>query len=394
MNGFQKTIAAVLLAAVLLFMIYLPKCAGKMLERDQYREWLEPEEEEFSGVINVWHVVRFKPYMGSVGAWLKKIADRAERRHFGVYFEVESISETEAEAKLQNGEFPDVISFPAGFLNGRELRIMNGTEIFGIDGTAVDFGDGYGVGELPAGFDGCRIVQLSDLHGKYFGKGNERLYSAVKAAQPEYIFVTGDLVDRKTENPTVYAGEVGAALSAIAPTYYVTGNHEWGHGTKVVEEIKRTLRESGVTVLSNEFVPLTRNGDSIVLAGIDDPNGYADQETPQQLAQEVYAKYGDPFWLLLAHRNNNFNGYYCRLGADLTFSGHAHGGIWRLPFTDGLVDTTLTLFPSFTSGFYHCTDENCEGAMVFVNRGLGNSPRVIPRILNRPQVAVITLERG
>ena len=82
------------LAAVLLFMIYLPKCAGKMLERDQYREWLEPEEEEFSGVINVWHVVGFKPYMGSVGAWLKKIADRAERRHFGVYFEVESISES------------------------------------------------------------------------------------------------------------------------------------------------------------------------------------------------------------------------------------------------------------------------------------------------------------
>ena len=206
--------------------------------------------------------------------------------------------------------------------------------------------------------------------------------------------MTGDLVDRGTEEPNAYAAEVGAALSAIAPTYYVTGNHEWGHGTAAVRALKSTLRESGVTVLSNEFVPLTRNGDTIVLAGIDDPNGYADQETPQQLAQEVYAKYGDPFWLLLAHRNNNFNGYYCRLGADLTFSGHAHGGIWRLPFTDGLVDTTLTLFPSFTSGFYHCTDENCEGAMVFVNRGLGNSPKIVPRILNRPQVAVITLERG
>ena len=182
---------------------------------------------------------------------------------------------------------------------------------------------------LPAGFDGCRIVQLSDLHGKYFGEGNERLYAAVRAARPEYIFVTGDLVDRKTEEPAVYAGEVGAALSAIAPTYYVTGNHEWGHGTKVVEEIKRTLRESGVTVLSNEFVPLTRSGERIVLAGIDDPNGYADQKTPQELAQEVYDAYSDPFWLLLAHRNNNFNGYYCRLGADLTFSGHAHGEIGR-----------------------------------------------------------------
>ena len=247
---------------------------------------------------------------------------------------------------------------------------------------------------LPAGFDGCRIVQLSDLHGKYFGRDNERLYAAVSAAQPDYIFITGDLVDRRTEEPSAYAGEVGAALASIAPTYYVTGNHEWGHGTKTVEELKRTLRESGVTVLSNEFVPLTRNGDTIVLAGIDDPNGYADQKSPAVLAREVYAAYDDPFWLLLAHRNNDFNGYYCRLGADLTLSGHAHGGIWRLPFTDGLIDTTFTLFPSFTSGFYHCTDEDCEGATVFVHRGLGNSPRFVPRILNRPQVAVITLERG
>ena len=45
---------------------------------------------------------------------------------------------------------------------------------------------------------------------------------------------------------------------------------------------------------------------------------------------------GDGFWLLMAHRNNLFDGEYCRLGADLVLSGHGHGGIWRLPFTDGL----------------------------------------------------------
>ena len=180
---------------------------------------------------------------------------------------------------------------------------------------------------LPAGFDGCRIVHLSDLHGKYFGGDNERLYAAVRAAQPEYIFVTGDLVDRGTEDPNAYAAEVGAALSAIAPTYYVTGNHEWGHGNAAVRALKRTLRESGVTVLSNEFTYLARNGDTIVLAGIDDPNGYADQETPQELAQEVYAACGDPFWLLLAHRNDRFAREYSLLGADLTISGHGHGGI-------------------------------------------------------------------
>lgn len=243
-------------------------------------------------------------------------------------------------------------------------------------------------GALPAGFDGCRIVQLSDLHGKYFGKGNERLYSAVKAAQPEYIFVTGDLVDRKTENPTIYAGEVGAALSAIAPTYYVTGNHEWGHGTKVVEEIKRTLQESGVTVLSNEFTYLARNGDTIVLAGIDDPNGYADQETPYELAQEVYAACGDPFWILLAHRNNRFARQYSLLGADLVCSGHAHGGIVRLPGTDGLFSHDLDLFPSYTAGLY---EEN--GSVLFVTRGLGNSGPSF-RVFNRPEIAVLTLRRA
>lgn len=247
---------------------------------------------------------------------------------------------------------------------------------------------------LPTEFDGLRIVQLSDLHNREFGEDNARLYRAVEQAAPDLIFLTGDLVDEYAEAPVPYARAVGEALSAIAPTYFVTGNHEWAHGNAVVEEIKTALREAGVTVLSNQCVPLERNGETILIAGVDDPNGYADQRSPADLAAEIYQNGADPFWLLLAHRNNLFNGRYCRLGADLTFSGHAHGGIWRLPFTDGLVDTNLHLLPSFTSGFYHCTDEDCEGAEVFVSRRLGNSPKWAFRLFNRPQVAVITLKKG
>ena len=247
---------------------------------------------------------------------------------------------------------------------------------------------------LPTEFDGLRIVQLSDLHNREFGEDNARLYQAVEQAAPDLIFLTGDLVDEYAEAPVPYARAVGEALSAIAPTYFVTGNHEWAHGNAVVEEIKTALREAGVTVLSNQCVPLERGGETIFIAGVDDPNGYADQRSPADLAAEIYQNGADPFWLLLAHRNNLFNGRYCRLGADLTFSGHAHGGIWRLPFTDGLVDTNLHLLPSFTSGFYHCTDEDCEGAEVFVSRGLGNSPKWAFRLFNRPQVAVITLKKG
>ena len=236
---------------------------------------------------------------------------------------------------------------------------------------------------LPAEFDGLRIVQLSDLHNREFGKNNQRLYAAVKQAAPDLIFLTGDLVDEYAEAPIPYAKAVGKALSAIAPTYYVTGNHEWASGR--MPEMRQLLEEMGVTYLSNTFVPLERSGDTITLAGIDDPNGYAGQKPPEEVAGEVKEAAGDGFWLLMAHRNNLFDGEYCRLGADLVLSGHGHGGIWRLPFTDGLLGAGGQLLPSFTNGFYRCTDGH--EAQVFVTRGLGG----IPRLFNHPQVAVLTL---
>ena len=91
------------------------------------------------------------------------------------------------------------------------------------------------------------------------------------------------------------------------------------------------------------------------------------------------------FWLLLAHRNNLFESEYAALGADLTLSGHGHGGLWRLPFTDGLLGSGGTLLPSYTNGFY-----TCRGAEVFVSRGLGG----MVRLFNRPEVAVLTLRRA
>ena len=240
--------------------------------------------------------------------------------------------------------------------------------------------------DLPEGFDGCRMAVLGDLHSAYFGEDNQRLLEAVQKAEPDYIFLVGDLLDATREVPSDYAARTADNLTAIAPTYYVTGNHEWAIGD--VPELKETLMAHGVTVLSNQFVPLERNGDTIVLAGIDDPNGYADQKTPETVAAEVYAAYGDPFWVLLAHRNNLFAPQYSLLGADLVISGHGHGGIIRLPFTDGLLSVDRTFFPSYTAGLY---EEN--GSCLFVTRGLGNSGPTF-RLFNRPEVAVLTLHKG
>lgn len=239
---------------------------------------------------------------------------------------------------------------------------------------------------LPQGWDGARIVQLSDLHGKEFGADSVHLLQAVRDAEPELIVITGDIADAKSGLDTL--PELLQGLCDIAPTYYISGNHEWAAG--FIGELRELFEATGITYLRNEYVALERGGDTILLAGVEDPNGYADQKSPQELADELYAAEGEPFWLLLAHRNNLFSGNYCLLGADLTLCGHGHGGIWRLPFTDGLISTTMEWFPSWTDGFYTCGCGQCGGSQVFVSRGLGNSPR-IPRLFNRPEVAVLTL---
>lgn len=236
---------------------------------------------------------------------------------------------------------------------------------------------------LPAGFDGCVIVQLSDLHGALFGEDNRDLLKVVAKERPDYIFLTGDLLDQYRATPHSYAASLGGALADIAPTYFVTGNHEWA--LRGVPDLKRELEAAGATVLTNEYVLLERGGDQILLAGIDDPNGFADQKTPEELAGELRGAEPDAFWMLLAHRNNYFEKEYSLLGADLVISGHGHGGLIRLPFTDGLVSVERSLFPSYTAGFYEA-----NGGKVFVSRGLGNSGRTF-RLFNRPEMVVLTL---
>ena len=239
---------------------------------------------------------------------------------------------------------------------------------------------------LPAGFDGCVIVQLSDLHGAEFGEDNKELLRQVQSCGPDYIFVTGDLLDQYRQTPHSYAVELCRSLAAVAPTYFVTGNHEWA--LPDARGLKRKLEEAGVTVLANEYVLLERGGERILLAGIDDPNGYADQKTPEELAAEIRSAWDGSFWMLLAHRNNYFPNEYSLLGADLVISGHGHGGLIRLPFTDGLISVERTLLPSYTAGFYRE-----HGSDLFVSRGLGNSGRTF-RLFNRPELVVLTLQRG
>ena len=234
---------------------------------------------------------------------------------------------------------------------------------------------------IPEAFDGFRIVQLSDLHGDEFGADNSRLINAVKAARPDIITITGDLIDSPGQGQ--YAKILAEKLVEIAPVFYVTGNHEWASGE--IPELFDILNEAGVSVLRNDYVLLASKGESIVLAGLDDPNGPYDMKTPEEVFSDICIADGDKYIVLLNHRNDGLK-QFASLGADLVMSGHAHGGIIRFPFTDGLIGPSMDWFPSYTSGIY--TDGD---AVLIVSRGLGNSPHTL-RVFNNPHLPVAVLK--
>ena len=237
------------------------------------------------------------------------------------------------------------------------------------------------VTSAPDGFAGYRIAVISDLHGKEFGEDNEKLIDFVRDLEPDLIAVTGDLIHDQDQMAMVRP--VAKGLASIAPTYYVTGNHEWAAG--VVPQLKELLDQCGITVLSNEYVMLTEGGDQIALLGAEDSNGYADQMTVGELANQVRQEQGDVYTILLSHRNNHYDQYQ-QARVDLTLAGHAHGGLIRLPTTDGLIGPKRELWPQYTAGLYDLS----YGQMV-VSRGLGNQFPCF-RLFNRPDVPLVVLE--
>lgn len=294
---------------------------------------------------------------------------------------------------------------------------------------------------VPEGFDGCRIVQVSDLHNKTFGKGNKKLVRKIRNLRPDMIFLTGDLIDKRRPD---LQGALEFAMQAgeIAPAYFVTGNHEQWSG--IWEELIPGLEEAGITVLDNQYTALFRGDDALFLMGLADIdfisyNGemdggvmpkerklrlnrgkpryspaqkdafeaelhklcrQADLEWPSVMPYRDLAE-KTPFKILLSHKPE-FAEIYARQEVDLIFCGHAHGGQVRLPIIGGLYSPGQGLLPRFTSGMYDLKrrtgKKESEGlpeansAMV-VSRGMGDS--VIPmRIGNRPELILVTLRRN
>lgn len=243
---------------------------------------------------------------------------------------------------------------------------------------------------LPSGFDGFRIVHLSDTHSSSFGRNNRRLLYRVRKLHPDCIAYTGDLLD--SYHPDVALSQhLITELSSIAPVFYCPGNHE-GRMPKAYARTRSIMRSCGVTVLENDTVLLERKGDKIALSGTLDPRfykaGFSRRKASAAMRKSLSSLPREPgcYAILLSHRPE-FLSLYVQAGFDLVLSGHAHGGQIRLHGTDGLFAPSQGILPHYTSGLYR------EGktAMV-VSRGLCVRP-YLPRVHNRPEIIEITLCR-
>jgi predicted MPP superfamily phosphohydrolase len=237
------------------------------------------------------------------------------------------------------------------------------------------------VPSLPESREGFTIVHLSDLHGQMFGSEQSYLLRLIKQEQPDIVVCTGDMVDSNTYNPE----PLFALLDGLAglPVYYVPGNHEIAAGSW--DDLAAALRRKGVVVLDDDSRMLEA-GAGLRLAGITDPGvrGRDEDGVVERLSAALAERKEGEFTVLLAHRPEHF-ALYAAAGADLTLSGHAHGGQVILPGIGGLVAPGQGFFPEYYAGMY-----SRGAAALIVSRGLGNSV-VKQRLFNRPEIVVITM---
>lgn len=240
---------------------------------------------------------------------------------------------------------------------------------------------------IPAAFNGYRIVQLSDLHGRWFGKEQERLIQAVQSLEPDLILITGDWIDvdyKKKDQACV--DTLVRGLLPLAPVYGIIGNHEaraW-HKTKMLQSLKRM----GVQMLLDESVEIEKDGDRIGLSGFvtsyhtplqEKPSQY--QKLKQEYRQAVQLLPKGVYRIAMGHRPELLS-LYEELKLDLVLAGHAHGGLMKLPGGHRLLAPGQGWLPKYTHGAYQKGKTH-----MLVSCGLGG-----PRIGIAPEIAQIELK--
>ena len=219
--------------------------------------------------------------------------------------------------------------------------------------------------KLGADWDGYTMVVLADLHDNQFGKDNCELLTAIEAAHPDVILIAGDMITEHHGKKTLKLEPLGHFLRELTkryPVYYGDGNHEQRQENR--EKFDAWLAQTGVIHLQNASAYLKGKpgmGD-LRVTGMHLPKQYylkKGRKLPMrsgELEQRLGAADREAFQILLAHCPL-YAEEYAAWGADLSISGHFHGGTIRLPKVGGLMTPQFQFFTRIPAGSIKCRAE-------------------------------------
>lgn len=250
--------------------------------------------------------------------------------------------------------------------------------IYGFNSRLVTREFIYKSSKLPDGFNGFKIVFISDFHGKKFGEKEQDLIDSIIKCDPDIVVFTGDMIDDK-EDCLINIKYLLDGISGKYDVYAISGNHE-DDVLSYYNKLLNIYDEYDVKFLDETWDVIEKDGDKIGIYGKSYRGGYFDSDFLEAPDKEIA-----DFNILLYHDATSFP-TISDIGYDIVLSGHTHGGIIRLPFIGGLINNDGSMFTDYDNGYYEM-----NGTVLYSSRGLGEA--FVPRFLNNRDLICITLEK-
>ena len=202
------------------------------------------------------------------------------------------------------------------------------------------------------------LVMLADLHNQSYGEHNRILLEEIDRHSPDFVCIAGDMLVGNTKVPYDAAQQTLIALAEKYQVFYGLGNHEARMKNDIdiyhslYDQYMGPVLAKGVCVLADESIRYKVGENDFCIYGYDLPMKYFEKfnRYPFEISQieEIFGSLEESsecFGILLAHNPVYFK-QYAGWGADLTLSGHLHGGIIRLPLLGGVITPQAKLFHS------------------------------------------------
>ena len=233
------------------------------------------------------------------------------------------------------------------------------------------------------------LALLSDLHGY----DDIHLADMVHDVRVDFVIFCGDMINYYTESRDIIKRTARIMNAIEGRKIFVMGNHEKRLDKGLLEYFLDLIDSNGTQVLKNEFIDVS---DCTRIYGLDIGIEYyknALKGIKKHLTKETVRRYigsadVDKFNILLAHNPLYFK-EYAQWGADLTLSGHVHGGIIGIGKMGkrGLLSPERVFFPQYCAGEYSLDDKK-----LIVSRGISNGTLHL-RINNPSEIVVIHINK-